>query len=273
MKLITLVENTPGAVGCIHEHGLSIYIETDQHKILLDTGASDAFLKNAVVLGIDLSQVDMLVLSHGHYDHAGGIMDFVGVNPKASIYMRPAAVKGYYHLNDSGAKYIGIDQSIEALPQIIFTKEQEKLDGQVSVFSGVTGRRLWPKGNEKLKCLINGQFQQDAFEHEQSLVIRDGVESIMISGCAHNGILNILDKYREIYGSLPDKVITGFHMKKNAPLTLAERETVVSTAEELKQMKNVMFYSGHCTGDEAFDIMKEIMGEQLVALHSGERIL
>ena len=273
MKIITLVENTPGGAGCAFEHGLSFYIEIDTHKILLDTGASEAFLQNAKHLGIDLAQVDMMVLSHGHYDHAGGILEFVKVNSKAPIYMRPAAVKAYYNDRPTGAKYIGMDERIFNLDRIIFTERTHVLSEQISLFSGVTGSRLWPEGNRRLKCLENGVYHQDNFDHEQSLVIREKSRSVLISGCAHNGILNILDKYQELYGAAPDMVITGFHMKKNAPLTEAEKEIVKSTARELITFKNTSFYSGHCTGEEAFGIMKEIMGDQLNALHSGERIL
>lgn len=273
MKIVTLVENTPGGEGCVFEHGLSFYIQTDTQKILLDTGASEAFLQNAQRLGIDLAQVDMMVLSHGHYDHAGGILAFVKANSKAPIYMRPTAVKAYYNDRPTGAKYIGMDQRIFTLDRIIFTEEVHVLSDQISLFSGVTGRRLWPEGNRQLKCLENGEYTQDIFDHEQSLVIREQDRSVLISGCAHNGILNILDKYQELYGAAPDMVITGFHMKKNAPLTEAEKEIVKSTARELITYQNTSFYSGHCTGEEAFGIMKEIMGEQLHALHSGERIL
>lgn len=292
MNLITLVENTPGTEHCIYEHGLSIYIETQNHKILLDTGATSAFMKNAEILGIDLTQVDTVVLSHGHYDHAGGLMDFVEVNPKATIYMRPSAGKAYYHVYEEGAKYIGMDSRILKLPQVIYTREHEILDEEITLFSGVEGRRLWPRGNQSLKILTKGTyeqerfeqdrfmkecfaqdiFEQDCFEHEQALVIREQGESILISGCAHNGILNILDRYRELYGAWPDRVITGFHMKKNTPFTVEEKEVAIATAEALKQIGDTIFYSGHCTGEEAFAIMKEILGDRLQALHSGEVI-
>ena len=300
MNLITLVENTPGAEHCIHEHGLSIYIETQKHKILLDTGATDAFMKNAEILGIDLTQVDTVVLSHGHYDHAGGLMDFVEVNHKAAIYMRPTAGKAYYHVYADGAKYIGMDSRIRKLPQVIYTREHEILDEEITLFSGVQGRRLWPRGNQSLKVLTEGGFEpdrfeqdrfvkngfeqdakecfaqnifeQDCFDHEQALVIREQGESILISGCAHNGILNILDRYWELYGTWPDRVITGFHMKKSIPFTAEDKEVAVATAEALKQIGDTIFYSGHCTGEEAFAIMKEILGERLQALHSGEVI-
>ncbi|WRK55771.1 MBL fold metallo-hydrolase [Coprobacillaceae bacterium CR2/5/TPMF4] len=88
MKIINLIEDTPGSSNCLYEHGLSFYIETKKHKILMDTGASDAFIKNATQLGIDLKQVDIVVLSHGHYDHSGGILSFVKINPNATIYIQ-----------------------------------------------------------------------------------------------------------------------------------------------------------------------------------------
>ena len=85
MKIITVIEDTCGNPGCVCEHGLSIYVETDRHRLLVDTGATGAILDNARVLGIDLTRVDTVILSHGHYDHAGGILSFAGVNSHAQI--------------------------------------------------------------------------------------------------------------------------------------------------------------------------------------------
>ena len=76
MRIVCLIENSPGDPGCRFEHGLSVYLETERHRILADTGASDAFLHNAALTGVDLGTVDLLFLSHGHYDHAGGIPAF-----------------------------------------------------------------------------------------------------------------------------------------------------------------------------------------------------
>lgn len=273
MKIVTLVENTPGTEGCAAEHGLSIYIETKAHKILLDTGASDAFLRNSVVLGINLKEVDMLVLSHGHYDHGGGITEFVQINPSARIYMRPSALQEYYHLYEKGAKYIGLDKEIGQLSRICYTEEEMLLDQGILLFSGVSGRKMWPKGNHSLKCLKGDVFTQDTFDHEQSLVVREDGASILLSGCAHNGIVNILERYEKIFGGAPDIVVTGFHMKKNGLLTEEEKAVVKATALELKRRKHTVFYSGHCTGEEAFYMMKEIMGAQLMNLYCGREIL
>ena len=88
MKIITLVENTTENECFTAEHGLSIYIETEKHKLLLDTGQTDALIHNAETLGIDLSEVDTVILSHGHYDHSGGILPFSMINNKAQIIMQ-----------------------------------------------------------------------------------------------------------------------------------------------------------------------------------------
>ena len=120
MKIINLVENTPGAPGCGYEHGLSFYIETEKHKLLIDSGASDLFLHNAKILGVDLGKVDSMILSHGHYDHAGGVLAFSKLNPDALIYLKVTAGEDYYHLKENGEKYIGIDKAITRLRQCRF---------------------------------------------------------------------------------------------------------------------------------------------------------
>ena len=114
---------------------------------------------------------------------------------------------------------------------------------------------------------------QDDFAHEQCLVIEQEGKRWLLSGCSHNGILNILDKYKEIFSGVPDYVITGFHMMKNdGEHTDEEKAVIMQTARELVQMDTV-FYSGHCTGIPAFDLMKTIMGDKLIALHSGEKVI
>ena len=269
MKIITLVENTCGREGCIAEHGLSLYIETAKHKLLLDAGQTDAVVKNAEVLGIDLSAVDTVILSHGHYDHSGGIMPFSQVNKTAQIIMQRRASEPHYN----GEKYIGINRDILSLPNVRLTDGDIRLDDELFIFSGITGRRCYPQGNLKLSRLENGVKVPDDFSHEQCLVIDQGGKRWLLSGCSHNGILNILDRYREIFGGEPDHVITGFHMmKKDGEHTGQEKDIIIQTAKELCLM-NTVFYSGHCTGLPAFELMKSIMGDKLIALHSGERVL
>ena len=268
MRIITLVENTCGHKSCIAEHGLSLYIETEQHRLLLDTGQTDAALKNAEVLGIDLTAVDTVILSHGHYDHSGGILPFSQINRNAQIMMQRKAAEPHFN----GERYIGINQAILDLPNVQLIDGDLRLDDELFLFSGITGRRCYPQGNRKLSRIENGVQIPDDFGHEQCLVITQGGKYWLLSGCAHNGILNILDRYKEIFGDAPDYVITGFHMmKKDGEHTDDEKAVIMQTARELSQLDTV-FYSGHCTGIPAFEMMKEIMGDQLIALHSGEAV-
>lgn len=267
MRIVNLVEDTQGAKNCIREHGLSFYIETPKHKLLLDAGASDKILYNAENLGVDLSQVDTLVLSHGHYDHSGGILAVAEQNPGIQIYMQHSAGNDFYH----GERYIGIDKAILELPQTVLLDGAHRIDEELTIFSNIKGRRLWPKGNLVLKCLVGDVLLQDQFEHEQCLVIEAEGKHILLSGCAHNGILNILDSFRKLYQCEPDVVISGFHMMQKDGYSDEEVQNIRETAKELQKMQTV-FYTGHCTGVDAFEIMKEIMKEQLQYVHCGDII-
>ncbi len=269
MKIVTLVENTSADESCIAEHGLSIYIETENHKLLLDTGQTDAVVKNAEVLGVDLFLVDTVILSHGHYDHSGGILPFSQVNHTAKIIMQRKATEPHFN----GEHYIGIDKAILDLPNVRLIDGDVQLDDELFLFSGITGRRCYPQGNSKLLRMESGERVPDNFAHEQCLVIKQNGKHWLLSGCSHNGILNILDRYREIFRNAPDYVITGFHMmKKEGEYTEEEKAVIIQTARELSQLDTI-FYSGHCTGIPAFDLMKEIVGDKLIALHSGEQVI
>lgn len=183
--------------------------------------------------------------------------------------MQSSATEPHYN----GERYIGIDTDILKLPNVRLIDGDMQLDDDLFLFSGITGRRCYPQGNRKLSCLKDGVKTDDDFMHEQCLVITQNGKRWLLSGCAHNGILNILDRYKELFDSYPDYVITGFHMmKREGEHTEEEKAVIIQTAQELSQLDTV-FYSGHCTGIPAFELMKEIMGDKLIALHSGEHII
>ena len=129
MKIITLVENTCLCDDIIEEHGLCLYIETKKHRLLSDAGQTDALIHNADALGIDLSAVDTVILSHGHYDHSGGILPFCSLNDKAPIYMQKSAAMPHYN----GEKYIGIDKDILKLSNVRLIEGDMKLDDELFV--------------------------------------------------------------------------------------------------------------------------------------------
>ncbi len=272
IKIINLVEDTPGNPLCRPEHGLSFYIETEKHKLLMDAGATDLFLHNAKALGIDLGQVDTFVLSHGHYDHAGGVLAFAKMNPKARLYMKQSVGGDYYHLKEGGEKYIGINKGILSLEQCVRVEGSLRIDDELFLFTDITGDRCLTKGSRKFARKAGNTFVQDTFAHEQCLVIAQGEKKVLLSGCAHTGILNILDRYAEIFRSEPDVVISGFHLAQKAPYSDDEKDNIRNIAKALLETKSV-FYTGHCTGQKAYGIMKEMMGSRLLPIHSGEKLL
>ncbi len=268
MKIVVLMEDGIGKGNLLYEHGLSIYIETKEHKILLDTGKSEKTLDNARALNVPLNEVDTLVLSHGHYDHSGGILSFYKINQNARIYMRRNAGGDYYN----GERFIGIDKEILKLPNIIYTDDYFKIDENLFLFSKITGRREWPASNKMLSKKESGRMLSDDFTHEQCLVVKEDGNEVLFSGCAHNGILNILDRYKDFSEKEATAVFSGFHMMKSAPYEKDEEAVIKNIGKELRNSSTV-FYSGHCTGDEAYSILKEEMQDNLHKMYPGLEII
>ncbi len=284
MKIQNLIENTEGKTCCTPQHGLSFYIETKKHKILSDFGPGEDMLLNAENLGIDLREIDIAVLSHGHYDHSGGLLSFAKMNPTAKIYLHVLADRPYYSFDgkDKGYRYIGIDPAIMELPQIKLLEEDCVIDEELSVFTHLTDcmekqnkagkMRSIPATNRYLMVKDGDGYVRDDFSHEQCLVIQEDGKHVLISGCAHSGILNILDRYEEIYHGLPDTVISGFHLMKKKDYTEEECDEIRAIARELTAYPT-RFYTCHCTGLPAYDMLKEIMGEQLSYVHCGDEVI
>lgn len=275
MKIINLIENTEGHSGCTAAHGLSFYVETAKHKLLLDLGPSGETIRNAQILGIDLSAVDTVILSHGHYDHSGGILPFTKFNDRAIIYMQESAVDDYYADDGEGAperfRYIGIDKEIAKLPQVRFLRGGTRIDDELELFV-MNGSSCVPFTNRRLLVRRGDGYQQDHFCHEQFLVIHEGGRSVLMSGCAHNGILNILEAFLDRYGKAPDLAVSGFHLMKKTEYRDSELREIEETAQELAKYPT-HFVTCHCTGTTAYSVMKQIMGEQLTYVHSGETIV
>ena len=276
MRIINLVENELGNSGCEAAHGLSFYVETENHKLLFDSSPSDVVIRNAQKLGVDLTIVDTVILSHGHYDHSGGILPFVELNPRAKIYMQQNAGGEYYAFDgeEQGFRYIGIDKKILLLPQVQLLKGDTKLDDELQVFTVDQRAYPLPSTNKRLRELCNGQYIQDEFHHEQNLLLTTDGKKILFCGCAHNGILNVMETLERKFGlaSLPDLVIGGFHLMKRTEFSEADIVEVTEIANRLRAYK-AHFATCHCTGLPVFNQMKEIMGEQLSYVRSGDKVI
>ena len=272
MIIKVLAEDTSESIGFIREHGLCLYIETKTHKILFDTGASAAFAQNACKMNVDLSEVDLVVISHGHYDHGGGLNTFLSINSKAKVYCHQRAFEKYYSNRPNGVKeYIGLDETILNNERFVFCEDCLAIDEELELFSGVKGEKLSPPGNANLFLKVGEDYLQDDFSHEQNLIINENGKTLLIVGCAHKGIVNIIEHFHSERGFLPDWIIGGFHLNYHGNDELDESNLVNEIGEFLLNT-NTHCYTCHCTGTEAYSRLKTIMGEKIEYLSTGNQL-
>lgn len=237
----------------------------------MDTGATGKFAGNADILGVDISNIDLCFLSHGHYDHGGGLKAFMEANSKAPIYVSPKVFGQYYHFKGDRNHYIGLDD-YEDKDRFVFTDKDTHFPAGISSFTDVTERKLWPATNAELKEKTADGYIQDEFLHEQYLVIEENNKKILFSGCAHNGIINIIDKFKSVYKCYPDYVFSGFHMLSKNGYSNEAVADIISTGNELNQY-GTKFYTCHCTGDEPFLYLKNIMGDHIEYISTGDEVI
>ena len=282
MKISILVDNRESAdvslMGISPEWGLSALVEFNGKKILLDTGASEKFARNALSMGIDLSTVDVGVLSHGHFDHANGLQKFFEVNGLAPFYLREGAGENCYHTHRfwrfTYQEYIGIHRGWLRR----FGDRIRFADGVAEILSGVflighndsvldaagraeIGRRA------SLSVKENGKYRPDSFDHEQSLVFDTPRGLFIMNSCSHGGADNIVKEVEIAFGGKKIyAILGGFH------LFCLPDERIREFAERLRVLDVQHIYTGHCTGDHAYGILREALGARVQQMFTGMEI-
>lgn len=270
MKIVTLLENTSRRPGLAAARGLSLYVETAEHKVLFDMGPDGSFLENAKALGVDPAAVDIAVLSHGHSDHGGGLAAFCQVNSRARIYLRREALGAYFAvLPGQEPGYIGLPRMPAALSErFVFTGAWEKPGKGLTLFSDVEDDRSLRAVAPKLQEKTGEGFRPDGFAHEQHLLAEEDGKAVLLAGCGHLGIVNTLRAAERHLGRRPDAVFGGFHLFEVKPDAPESRALLAATAEALAE-GNTVYYTGHCTGEWAYERLRETLGERLRPMDCG----
>ena len=266
MRVTVLTDNI-GFGQLKGEWGLSFHIEYEGRRILLDTGGSGLFRTNAESLGIDLSSVDAAVLSHAHYDHSLGMQDFFEVNDKAAFYLSPYASEDCYAGWRFLSRYIGLPKGILSR----YASRIRRPEGVARIFPGVfivphstpgldrTGRKAHMYRRTGALC-----YRVDDFSHEQTLVLKAADGLVILNSCSHAGADVIVDEVKKAFPADTVRAyIGGLHLFR-----LNDKE-VADVAGRIRAAGITGLYTGHCTGERAYGILRQELGDCVHQFHCG----
>ena len=271
IQITTLCENT-AELGFIAEWGLSVLVEADGHRILVDTGLNISALHNAHVLGIDLSTIDKIVLSHSHADHTGGLRDVIAQTGKVEVIGHPD-IWGptYSRRQGQKARYIGIPFSRQALEGLgatfILERGPVRISNRIMTTGEIPMTTDFEVIDDNLFVQENGTLVPDTLDDDQALVINADYGLVVVLGCGHRGIVNTLRRAKEITGN--DTVyaaIGGTHLLR------ASDERLDRTIEELQKMGIQKLGVSHCTGFHASARLAQAFGETFFLNNAGNRL-
>jgi 7,8-dihydropterin-6-yl-methyl-4-(beta-D-ribofuranosyl)aminobenzene 5'-phosphate synthase len=262
-RIAVLVDNHRGDTNLEVEHGLSFWVEHGPHSILFDTGQGAALAPNAAIMGIDLGKAQAIALSHGHYDHSGGLPSAWIGHPRPPLYFHPQALIPRYAVRPEGAKEIGMPEAVRRLVESQGGRHQASTR-PAEIFPGawLTGEipRIHKEesmGHEPFYLDAHGD-SRDPFLDDQALFFQTPNGVVVLLGCAHAGVINTLDHIRELtHGTPLLAVLGGMHLRS------ATTEHVRWTTDQLHRLNPSKIVPMHCTGDLAFRALAEAFGARV----------
>ena len=273
LKLKVLTENRAKKRGMLGEHGLSLLIETDSLKVLFDTGQTDVFSLNAEMDGVDLSMVDALIVSHGHYDHTGGVPEFCRINKKAAIYMHPDSFCERYNAvrGKPTGSCIGVPWSCENKElfksRIVFVKEPVSIDENIMISGEIPVNAANPF-TDFVKINISGAYEEDMVTDEQFMIVNGSKGIYVFVGCSHPGILSCIAYAKVLFPNTNIcGVIGGMHLEKY------NQDQLSQVAFGLKLAGVERIAPMHCTGILSSCFLKSEFGERCLLLNSGDELI
>lgn len=274
LKITTLIENNQdNDKRLFYEHGLSLYIEADNKKILFDTGQTGDFIKNARLLKKSLDDLDYVILSHGHYDHSGGVKKLLNhLNRNTKFIMgKEYFYPKYKKIEKDEYKFNGnsFDENYLISRGFSIKKEDsdiEFLTKKIILFHNFNTFTNYEKINKKFFIKKQNEFIPDDFKDEMAMGIITQKGLVVIVGCSHIGIINILKSIKERININIYAVIGGTHMIE------ADDITIDNTISDFKKLKINSIAVSHCTGEKAIEKIKDIFSENFIINNTGNII-
>jgi len=270
VKLTTLSENTAGRVGLLAEWGLSVLVEVDNYKVLLDTGLDMSAAYNAVVMGVDLHAVDRIVLSHGHRDHTGGFQRVLSVMRKRiEVVAHPDIWAAKYSRTFSRREqYAGPPFSREALEgwgvSFKLSKEPVWITDNIVTTGEIPMQNEYEKIDPDLFVKEKGELRPDPLRDDLALIVKSDKGLIVVLGCGHRGLINTLHHAQKITG------VERIHMAIGGThLIHASREQMDLTIAELRRLGVEKIGVSHCTGLQAAAILSQELGDSFFFNNAG----
>ncbi len=263
LKITSIIDNCVAIPELRAEHGLAMLIESKGKKILFDTGQSNQIIRNAEMLNINLGEIDCIILSHGHYDHAGGLLAVLQkIKRKINIYGHPSIFEKKYIKRDGETDfYIGMPEKKEVYEKnganFILSTQSQKITDDIYTTGEVFRTNDFEKVEDKFLKKENESFVHDNILDDISVVIRHGDGLILLLGCAHSGVINIIQKTIDI--SNRDKflmVAGGMHLSEKSD------SYIDRTLRELKKYNINFLMPSHCTGIKTSPKFKEYYGDR-----------
>lgn len=273
LQITTLSENTAGLSGLMAEWGLSILVESGEQNILFDTGQGLSASHNANQMGINLKLVDKIVLSHGHFDHTGGLKQILlDMGKEVEVIAHPDIWATKYNRREGAeARYIGIPfqrQTLESLgARFNLSREPVRLTDSIMTTGEIPMTTAYETIEPNLQVKDGDRFEPDKLLDDQALIITTGAGLVVILGCAHRGVINTLYHAQKLTGV--EKIYAVFG---GCHLINATEERVWLTIAALKELGVQQMGFGHCTGLEASAIMAGEFGERFLFNIAGTSI-
>jgi 7,8-dihydropterin-6-yl-methyl-4-(beta-D-ribofuranosyl)aminobenzene 5'-phosphate synthase len=280
MRVSVLVENSvlEDEHDVRAEFGLSLHVAHQGHQLLFDTGTSGVFADNAEAMGIAVHEVEAAVLSHHHFDHGGGLERFFEINQQAPLYLRESG-GGQPQFRAFGVikRPVGVDWEVlqRHRDRLKYASESAEILPGIFLLTKIPDLHERPRGNRHLFVEKDGAATRDPFDHELMMVIHEEDGMVVFTGCSHRGVLNMIDAAIEHFPGVPIKaVLGGFHLIGLPFLNsmAGSREEIEEIARQIAARVSGTVYTGHCTGDKAFGVLRGVMGESLQPMPTGANI-